>query len=108
MERPTVLLLGGRHKGEAYTDLLPALSDSPVREVIAYGEAGERIEQDLGGSLPVTRVGGDFDAVVRTAAGRAREGDAVLLSPACASYDMFRDFEERGNRFRRLVTEAVP
>lgn len=108
MERPTILLLGGRHKGEPYSDLLPALAESPVREVIAYGEAGEQIERDLGDAITVIHVGGDFDAVVRTAAQRAREGDAVLLSPACASYDMFRDFEERGNRFRRLVTEALP
>lgn len=108
MERPTILLLGGRHKGEPYSDLLPVLENSRVREVIAYGEAGERIERDLSEALPVTRVGGDLEAVVRTAAGRAKGGDAVLLSPACASYDMFRDFEERGDRFRQLVLEAVP
>lgn len=102
MGRPTVLLLGGRHKGEPYTELLPELGGT-VREVIAYGEAAEIIERDLGGLVRVARVNGTFEDVVRHAAGRARPGDAVLLSPACSSYDMFRDFEERGRRFRELV-----
>lgn len=102
MTRPTVLLLGGRHKGEPYTNLLDVL-EGRVRVVIAYGEAGAEVESELAPHLPVERVTGTFEAVMARAAELARPGDAVLLSPACSSYDMFRDYEERGDRFRELA-----
>jgi UDP-N-acetylmuramoylalanine--D-glutamate ligase len=107
MTRPVVLLLGGRHKGEPYTELLGAMTGR-VRAVVAYGEAGPRIEADLAGSVPVERVDGDFEAVVERARAVARPGDAVLLSPACSSYDMFSDYEERGRRFAELATGGAP
>jgi UDP-N-acetylmuramoylalanine--D-glutamate ligase len=103
MNRPLILLLGGRHKGEPYTNLLPALTERRVR-VIAFGEAETVIERDLSGHVPVERAGSDFEAVVARAAAAAQPGDAVLLSPACASFDMFRDYEERGRRFKELVS----
>src|SRR5881227_1908799 len=101
MDRPFVLLLGGRHKGEPYTRLAPMLREK-CRLVIAYGESGELIERDLGGKVPLER-GTTFEDVVARARGAARPGDAVLLSPACSSYDMFKNYEERGATFRRLV-----
>jgi UDP-N-acetylmuramoylalanine--D-glutamate ligase len=100
--RPTIILLGGRHKGEPYTELLPEMKGR-VRCVVAYGEAAERIERDLAGHLSVERVEGSFEAVVRRAGELARPGDAVLLSPACSSYDMFENYEERGHRFAELA-----
>ncbi|HKC46934.1 MAG TPA: UDP-N-acetylmuramoyl-L-alanine--D-glutamate ligase [Gemmatimonadales bacterium] len=102
MDRPFVLLLGGRHKGEPYTRLGPLLQEQ-CRLVIAYGEAGPRIEADLKGVVPLER-GGDFADVMRRARAAARPGDAVLLSPACSSYDMFKNYEERGAVFERLAT----
>jgi UDP-N-acetylmuramoylalanine--D-glutamate ligase len=102
MDRPFVLLLGGRHKGEPYTRLGPLLEEK-CRLVIAYGEAGPRIEADLAGTVPLER-GGDFTEVMRRARQAARPGDAVLLSPACSSYDMFKNYEERGRLFERLAT----
>ncbi|MDB4949227.1 MAG: murD [Gemmatimonadetes bacterium] len=103
--RPVVLLLGGRHKGEPYTGLLDDLRGR-VRTVLAYGEAAPIIQADLSAEVPVERVDGGFDAVVRRAAEIARTGDVVLLSPACSSYDMFRDYEERGRRFAELAGAA--
>src|SRR5262249_48494266 len=88
MGRAVVLLRGGRHKGEPYTRLGPLLQEQ-CRLVIAYGEAGPRIEADLKGVVPLER-GGDFADVMRRARAAARPGDAVLLSPACSSYDMFK------------------
>ena len=103
MDRPFVLLLGGRHKGEPYTRLAPLLTVR-CRRVIAYGESGELIERDLGGKVPLER-GTTFEDVVARARGAARPGDAVLLSPACSSYDMFKNYEERGATFRTLVEQ---
>jgi UDP-N-acetylmuramoylalanine--D-glutamate ligase len=102
MTRPTVLLLGGKHKGEPYTDLIPELARTG-RAVIAYGEAAELIERDLGGAVPLTRLGSSFDEVVDTARRLARGGDVVLLSPACSSYDMFDNYEHRGAVFKQLA-----
>ena len=106
MERPTVLLLGGQHKGESYRELRPSLKGR-VRVVVAYGEAAERIERELGPGGRVERVEGPFRAVVSRAAELARPGDAVLLATACASFDMFRDYEDRGRTFGRLIEELA-
>ncbi len=101
VDRPFVLLLGGRHKGEPYTRLA-ALLRGRCRAVVAYGEAGPQVVRDLGGALPVVPAA-DFADVLATARRLARPGDAVLLSPACSSYDMFTNYEERGARFRSAV-----
>jgi UDP-N-acetylmuramoylalanine--D-glutamate ligase len=106
MTRPTVLLLGGRHKGEPYTALASEVART-VRTVLAYGEAAPLIESDLGGLVPVERLGSSFPEVIRRARDIARVGDAVLLSPACSSYDMFANYEERGAAFKRLVAEGA-
>lgn len=102
MRRPTVLLLGGRHKGEAYTALADAIRKS-VKTVVAFGEAADEIERDLDGVVPIVKLGDDFDVVIEKARAAAVEGDAILLAPACSSYDMFRNYEERGERFRQLA-----
>jgi UDP-N-acetylmuramoylalanine--D-glutamate ligase len=102
IERPIILLLGGRHKGEPYAPLLAAAPGRIVR-VVAYGEAAALIAGELGRRLPVDRIAGDLAAVVAHAAAHARAGDAVLLAPACASFDMFADYEERGRTFRALA-----
>jgi UDP-N-acetylmuramoylalanine--D-glutamate ligase len=101
LDRRFVLLLGGRHKGEPYTRLAEPLRGR-CRAVVAYGEAGPLIVRDLAQSLPVVTAG-SFEEVLSEAARLARPGDAVLLSPACSSYDMFKNYEERGDRFRTIV-----
>jgi UDP-N-acetylmuramoylalanine--D-glutamate ligase len=103
MTRPTVLLLGGRHKGEPYTALANAIRRH-VKTVIAYGDAAPIVEQDLAGTVPIERLGSDFQDVIARARAIAAPGDVVLLSPACSSYDMFRNYEERGAAFRRLAS----
>jgi UDP-N-acetylmuramoylalanine--D-glutamate ligase len=106
MTRPTILLLGGKHKGEPYTDLAPEL-ERTGRAVIAYGEAAPIIERDLDGVVPLHRLGSSFDDVVETARQLAQSGDVVLLSPACSSYDMFDNYEQRGRMFKQLAA-GVP
>jgi len=102
MTRPTVLLLGGRHKGEPYTSLAAPIRDH-VKAIIAYGEAGPTVERDLAGVVPIERLGSSFETVMARARALAVPGDAVLLSPACSSYDMFDNYEMRGAEFRRLA-----
>ncbi len=105
MTRPTVLLLGGRHKGEPYSSLLP-LIEKHCSHVIAYGEASDEIMKDLGGrGAPVQRVTGGFDAVMQRARELAQAGQVILLSPACSSYDMFANYQERGAAFARAARE---
>ncbi|HJU90066.1 MAG TPA: UDP-N-acetylmuramoyl-L-alanine--D-glutamate ligase [Gemmatimonadaceae bacterium] len=105
MTRPTVLLLGGRHKGEPYTALAEPLR-KVGKAVIAYGEAGPLIADDLEGVVRVERLGSSFDEVMARARVLAEPGDVVLLSPACSSYDMFNNYEERGAAFRRLAANG--
>ena len=102
MTRPTVLLLGGRHKGEPYTSLAPAIART-CKMVLAYGESAPIVEADLKGRFPLERLGSDFGEVIARAREIAKPGDVVLLSPACSSYDMFRNYEERGAEFKRLA-----
>jgi UDP-N-acetylmuramoylalanine--D-glutamate ligase len=103
MTRPTVVLLGGKHKREPYTALLDGLARH-ASLVIAYGAAAPIIEADLAGRVPLVRLGSSFDEVIAFARAAAKPGSAVLLSPACSSYDMFTNYEERGDTFRRLAT----
>jgi UDP-N-acetylmuramoylalanine--D-glutamate ligase len=104
MARPTVLLLGGRGKNESFAQLLPDMTG--VRAVIAFGEAGDRIVSELTGHVIVERAEDDLTEVVRTALKHARAGDVLLLSPACASFDMFHDYEHRGRAFKALAGAA--
>lgn len=102
MRRPYVLLLGGRHKGEPYTALAEPFREMG-RVVLAFGEARHQIVHDLAPLLPVEQLDGGFESVMARARELAEPGDAVLLSPACSSYDMFDNYEERGAAFRRLA-----
>jgi UDP-N-acetylmuramoylalanine--D-glutamate ligase len=102
MTRPVILLLGGRHKGEPYTALAEPLRRTG-KQVIAYGESAPIVEQDLAGLVPLERLGSSFAEVIGRARALAKPGDVVLLSPACSSYDMFGNYEERGAEFKRLA-----
>ncbi len=106
MTQPTVVLMGGRHKGEAYTSLIAALQRH-ARLVIAYGESEPLITRDLEGHVPLARGGSSFDEVMQRARSAALPGDAVLLAPACSSFDMFTNYEARGDSFRRLARQGT-
>jgi len=97
-----LVLLGGKDKDEDFSPLVEALSKADAR-VLAFGQAGPRIFRTLDGHVPVEVLPGGFDGVMETAAQRAVPGTTVLLSPACSSYDMFTNYEERGTRFAELA-----
>jgi UDP-N-acetylmuramoylalanine--D-glutamate ligase len=96
---PVLLIAGGRGKGESFAPLVAALGRN-VRAVFAIGETAGELVSEVGERGVDAR---DLATAVRLAADAARPGDVVLLSPACASYDQFENFERRGEEFTRLV-----
>jgi UDP-N-acetylmuramoylalanine--D-glutamate ligase len=100
---PLVLIVGGLGKGQDFAPLVDG-SRGKLRAAVLIGEAAAELEQALQGVCPTARVASMKDAVVRAGA-LARRGDTVLLSPACASQDMFRDYKQRGEQFARAVLE---
>jgi UDP-N-acetylmuramoylalanine--D-glutamate ligase len=100
-----VLLMGGRGKKSPYAPLRP-LFDGRVKALLTLGEDAPAVERELGDLVP-TEGCGTLAQAVRRAAELVHPGDVVLLSPACASYDQFANYEERGAAFRALV-EALP
>jgi UDP-N-acetylmuramoylalanine--D-glutamate ligase len=99
---PVVLILGGKDKGADFSVL--GMFSGMVKKVICIGEAKEKVEAQLSGVLP-TEEASDMDEAVQRAFSAAPEGGVVLLSPGCASFDMFQNFEERGDAFKRAVKE---
>lgn len=101
--RPLALIAGGRDKGGSYAPLREVLERGQTRGVIVIGEAAPLIEQALAGCpFPVARAA-DMPRAVQTAAALCRPGDAVVLSPACSSFDMFRDYAHRAAVFCEAV-----
>jgi UDP-N-acetylmuramoylalanine--D-glutamate ligase len=102
--QPLRLILGGSLKGESFDELAEGLPPT-VRSIDLIGEASDQLAAALGRAGRLYRRSGDLATAVGAAAGDAEAGDVVLLSPACASFDQFANFEQRGNEFRRLVGE---
>jgi UDP-N-acetylmuramoylalanine--D-glutamate ligase len=100
-EARAVLVAGGRDKLGSYDTLASALADKG-RAVVVMGEAADRIASAVGDRVPVVRATTMVEAVER-ARGLARPGDAVLLSPACSSFDMFKGYADRGDQFVAAV-----
>jgi UDP-N-acetylmuramoylalanine--D-glutamate ligase len=98
-----VLIMGGRGKRAPYAPLRPLFAGR-VKALLTIGEDAPTIQRELGDLCPAEGCG-DLPAAVARAARLAGPGEVVLLSPACASYDQFRNYEERGEAFRRLVSE---
>lgn len=98
---PVILLAGGVDKGGDYAPLGDEIKRK-VRRLVLFGAAKNRIAKALGGFTETVSVD-SLDAAVRDAAERARPGDVVLLSPACSSFDMFKNYAERGKAFKNLV-----
>ena len=105
MNHPVVLIAGGRGKGDDYRKLRPYMK-AMVRAIVTMGEDAPKIEDAWSDMAPTQRAADMADAVARAAA-LAQRGDVVLLSPGCASFDQFDDFEHRGRVFKECVREFV-
>ncbi len=100
-DRPVILIAGGQDKGSTFTRINPLIRDH-VKALVLIGMAAEKMAASWQELAPVTRAGSLEDAVT-AARDLAQKGDVVLLSPACASFDMFRDYEQRGKLFKKIV-----
>ena len=106
LSRPAVLLLGGSEKHVDFAQLCRKIVESGrITAAVLIGETAPQLDRQLreAGFDRITHCGRDFRCAIETAYGLARPGDAVLLSPACASFDMFSCFEERGEIFKDIV-----
>ncbi len=99
---PVVLIMGGRDKGNDYSELIPEIRKK-VKAVIAIGEGRDAIKAQLDDAVPVIRFADSMQDAVRLSWLEAGRGDVVLLSPACASFDMFDSYEDRGHKFIQAV-----
>ncbi|MEE8488365.1 MAG: UDP-N-acetylmuramoyl-L-alanine--D-glutamate ligase [Gemmatimonadota bacterium] len=105
-DRPIIMMLGGRHKGEPYASIARA-GKGRFKAIVAFGEAAPTIVAEMEDLAPYISVENGMDAAVRSAARHAEPGDVVLFSPACSSFDMYPNYEARGEAFIRAV-RAIP
>lgn len=98
---PVVLLAGGVHKGSGYHEWKEACKNK-VRAVVVFGQAAPIIVNDLDGVVQIERAN-TFHEAITQAYFLSKKGDAILLSPGCSSYDMFKNYEERGKKFQEIV-----
>jgi UDP-N-acetylmuramoylalanine--D-glutamate ligase len=100
--RPVVLIAGGKDKGFEYSMLTEIVAEK-CRTVVTLGEMADRIETIWRDRLPVYNAGRSLERAVSLAQAHAEPGDVVLFSPGTSSFDMFKNYAERGNQFRELV-----
>jgi UDP-N-acetylmuramoylalanine--D-glutamate ligase len=105
LDEPIILLAGGRDKGGDYSLLREPIKER-VKALILMGEAREKMQGAFQDLLPCHLVGG-MEEGVRLARSLAREGDVILLSPACSSFDMFKDYQDRGRIFKEIVMKLA-
>lgn len=104
LKTPGVLILGGRDKGNNYEELKPLLREK-IHTIIAIGESKQKIQTQLADAVPDLLTAETMRDAVRLGRDKAKRGETVLLSPACSSFDMFNDYEHRGNVFKEEVNK---
>jgi len=104
-EKPIILIAGGRHKGADYVALAKAAMGK-VRKAVFLGEAKDLLASSFEGIVPFS-IAKDMEEAVAISFESAKKGDAVLLAPACSSFDMFTDFSHRGREFKNAVLRVI-
>jgi UDP-N-acetylmuramoylalanine--D-glutamate ligase len=105
-----ILILGGSSKGASFNDLAKKIINTNIKAVVIVGEEGKKIEQVLksaGFSGQFVEGGADMDSIVKNAQSVAKSGDVIILSPACASFGLFKNYKDRGNKFRASVFNLI-
>jgi UDP-N-acetylmuramoylalanine--D-glutamate ligase len=106
-DRPIILIAGGYDKNSDFSDLMKIIKNR-VKYLVLIGATKEKLAAaaEAEGFSDYT-IAKSFDEAVKLACNMAAEGDVVMLSPACASWDMFRNFEERGRRFKEIIAALI-
>jgi UDP-N-acetylmuramoylalanine--D-glutamate ligase len=102
MNKPVILILGGVDKGNDY-DVLKELVAEKVKAIVCLGTDNTKIHEAFGDIIPLMLNTDNAEEAVKTAYHFSNKGDVVLLSPACASFDLFKNYEDRGNQFKQAV-----
>ncbi len=102
MKTPTIWIVGGVDKGNDYTELLDLVRDK-VKAIICLGKDSKKIHNTFEAEIPVILDAMSMDEAINTAYNLAKKDDTVLLSPCCASFDLFDNYEDRGNQFKKYV-----
>ena len=110
MDRPSVLIAGGSDKHVDFTPMVDEIKNSRIERIVLIGDTAKQIADTLDkcGFTAYEHCGYDFKKAIDRAFELAQDGGSVLLSPACASFDMFKDYEERGREFKRIVKDLEP
>jgi UDP-N-acetylmuramoylalanine--D-glutamate ligase len=104
MVKPVILILGGVDKGNDYR-LLSELVREKVKAIVCLGKDNEKIHQAFDSIIPLIVDASSAEEAVKASFNIANKGEVVLLSPACASFDLFLNYEDRGSQFRQAVKE---
>ncbi len=102
MQKPTVWIVGGEDKGNDYMELMPLVREK-VKAIVCLGLDNEKILKTFGNVMPVIVETKGAEEAVKVAFKLAEKGDNVLLSPACASFDLFQNYQDRGNQFKQAI-----
>ena len=102
MQRPTIWIAGGVDKGNDYSQLIP-LVQNRVKALICLGVDNDKLHREFDSVIPMVIDAANMDEAVRMAYKMGEKGDNVLLSPACASFDLFDNYEDRGRQFKAAV-----
>jgi len=110
MDRPSVLIVGGYDKHTDFTPMVEEIKKSRIEKIVLIGDTAKQIAETLDkcGFSAYEHAGYDFVKAIERAFELAADGGSVLLSPACASFDMFKDYEARGREFKRIVKDLEP
>ncbi|MDE7128905.1 MAG: UDP-N-acetylmuramoyl-L-alanine--D-glutamate ligase, partial [Alistipes sp.] len=106
MTRPTVWIAGGTDKGNDY-EPLKAFAREKVKTLVCMGVDNRKLVEAFTGVVPEVVSTSSLDEAMRAAVAAAQSGDTVLLSPACASFDLFRNYENRGEEFKQWVKNNI-
>ncbi len=102
MEKPTVWIVGGVDKGNDYSDLMPLVREK-VKAIVCLGEDNEKLKEVFSNVIDMMIETAGAEEAVKVAYRLSEKGDAVLLSPACASFDLFENYEDRGRQFKEAI-----
>ncbi len=102
MHKPTVWIVGGEDKGNDYMELMPLVREK-VKAIVCLGNDNSKIIKTFRNVMPIIVETKGAEEAVKVAHKLADQGDTVLLSPACASFDLFKNYKDRGNQFKEAI-----